>query len=94
MNEDRGYRPFVFVRFYPNYLHGLQREFRGVSFRARKKKLHPHSVIDLRSKRKTHTLKPLLKIVPESDGHSPTNKPAMVHIYLWVLQSLWVLQNL
>jgi hypothetical protein len=64
-----------------------------VSERA-KKKLHPHSVIDLRSKRKTQTLKPLLRIVPESDGHSPTSKPAMVHIYLWVLQSLWVLQNL
>src|SRR6266436_1579097 len=26
-----------FVRFYPNYLHGLQRESRRVSFRARKK---------------------------------------------------------
>jgi len=64
-----------------------------VSGRA-KKELHPQSVIDLRSKRKKHTLKPLLQIVPESDGNSPPSKPAMVHIYLWDLQNLWVLQNL
>jgi hypothetical protein len=43
----RGYRPFVFVRFYPNYLYDLQRNS-GELVSERAKKLHLHSVVDLR----------------------------------------------
>jgi hypothetical protein len=52
----------------------------------RAKKLHPQSVIDLRSKRKRTYPQTSFLLVPESAGNSPTRKPAMAHIYFWIPQ--------